>query len=400
MIRNMKIENALIISICSMLIPMVVATRILNSSSALIPLYALGYIISFISIIRAVSIDGKIKMKYSSLNLVIFYFIILLIPILYDLFIGIKFNYFDLINIFIKGSNMFLFITVMESIKFDEESFLKVMKAIIILSLIACLFSFITEYKDILSIKGISNSNSIKIRSFFSNRNQYSAFLIVSFVANLYVSQIKKSRYCYFVYIVQIIGILTTFSRAAFFSILIIAFCMLIQSKNKSLKLLLLILIFIILIAALLGSELIQYISQNYIRMDSSADSGRFDLWNYAWNISKENLFLGVGFYTGVDIAISRGMELTQFHSMFFDTLVDGGILEVIFILYIFIFVYRKCRRCKNYKLVKVYRAALIAFIFHSTVESLSVFALSYSDMLYTIFYISIPIIISNIYNK
>ena len=44
-----------------------------------------------------------------------------------------------------------------------------------------------------------------------------------------------------------------------------------------------------------------------------------------------------------------------------------------------------------------VYRASFFAFAVHACVESLSLFALSYSDTMYTIFYVSVPILLSNL---
>lgn len=398
MIENNRIGKALIISLCSMLAPMIIATRILNTSSALVPLYALGYIITIFAIMYA--LNNKIIANKFGMHVVVLYFVILIIPIAVDLILNIKLNYFDLINVIIKTINLILFFVLMDHIKIDENSFIKLMNVVVIISVFACLYSFVFEFREILTIGNLVNSNTLKIRSFFANRNQYSAFLVVAFIANTYLCQLYKKKYRFIIYTIQVIGILTTFSRAAFFSIVIIVCMMLLQSKNTKKKFVIVSLIIFIGLAILLGTDVITYISKNYIRMDSSADSGRFTLWKYAWDIFKDSCFLGVGFYTGADIAMERGMGLTQFHSMYFDILVDGGFLEIIFLIFIFSYTYKKCEKCKNHKLTHVYRASLIAFIFHATVESLSIFALSYSDILYTVFYISVPLLISNMYKK
>lgn len=33
-------------------------------------------------------------------------------------------------------------------------------------------------------------------------------------------------------------------------------------------------------------------------------DSGRVRIWGYAWDIAKDHFITGVGFYTGVDLAM------------------------------------------------------------------------------------------------
>lgn len=173
---------------------------------------------------------------------------------------------------------------------------------------------------------------------------------------------------------------------------------MVLQMKNDKKKMTVIFATFIIGIGILFTMGVFDYFIRNYIRWEQSGDSGRFNLWRYAWDIAKNNFFTGVGFYTGVDIAVSRGMKLTQFHNMFFDLLVDGGVFEVLFIIGLFYSIYKRCsRRCVNRQLLAVYRASFVAFVFYACFESISILALAYSDTMYSIFYVSLPLLISNI---
>ena len=73
----------------------------------------------------------------------------------------------------------------------------------------------------------------------------------------------------------------------------------------------------------------------------------------------------------------------------------------MLFILIVMVTVYLQCaKKCRNKKLVGVYRASLLAFAVHACVESLSLFALSYSDTMYTIFYVALPILLVNLKDK
>lgn len=396
-----KISTALAVSIFSMLISMILATRIIKSNAFLTIFYAISFLIQFLYIIYVINNKG-IKLHKNSLYLIIVFFIILMLPMVNCLIFDIKINFFDPINSIIKIINFFTFFCIIQCITIDEQEIARFMKIIVYCSIIACIFSLLTETNDILSIGAITNTNSLGIRSFFSNRNQYSSFLVIAFIANIYLNRINKQKYCLFTFILQVLCILTTFSRSAFFSIFIITILIvLFETKLTKRKVVLLFLFFIIIIAIMLSTGVFEYIEKNYIRWEVSGDSGRFTLWNYAWNIAKYNILTGVGFYTGVDIAMSFGMGLTQFHSMFFDFLVDGGLFEIGFIIFVIYYVCKSClKKCSNKRLSRIYVASLCGFFFHACFESLSIFALSYSDMLYTIFFISIPILLSNIKKK
>lgn len=396
-----RISNTLLVSIFAMLIPMLIATRILNSSSYLVPLYAVGFIIQFIAFIVAFKGGKIIITSRNALLLLGMYFFVLVLPLLNDMISGISINYYDPINSIIKLANFFLFYLTLQNVNFYEKELTRFLKVIVLISIASCLFSLITEYNEILSIRSIANTNTLNICSFFSNRNQYSSFLFIAFVANVYLNQISKQRLCVLTFTLQVVCILTTFSRSAFFCVIIFTLLILLQNKHAKSRTIVIVMVLVIACGVFFTTGAFDYILNNYIRWEDSADSGRFTLWKYAWDIAKDNFVTGVGFYTGADIAISQGMQLTQFHSMFFDLLVDGGVCEVIFVFSIVMSVRKKCLwKCPNKRLSAVYKSSLIAFAFHSCFESLSVFALSYGDTLYTVFYISLPILLANMEQK
>ena len=395
--KGNQVASALLVSLLSMLIPMILATRVLKSALHLSLLYMVGYTILIVSIL--VSCDREsIQIDRNSISALILYVIVLILPLVNDIVQGVTINFYDPINSLIKIVNFFIFYMLIENIEVNKEAVYRFVRAVVILSVIACLFSIFFEFDEILSIRYVSNTNTLRIRSFFSNRNQYAAFLVIGLIANLYSYQLKKQKRNILIFILQILCILSTFSRAALFSSIIIIALMVLQMRDTKKKIALLLLALIIGVGFVFTTGVFDYFIKNYIRWSQGVDSGRFILWKYAWDTAKINLFTGVGFYTGVDIAISNGMGLDQFHNMFFDLLVDGGIFEVFFIIGMFYSVYRRCsQKCVDMRLLAVYRASFAAFIFHACFESLSVFALSYSDTMYSIFFVSLPLLLSKV---
>ncbi len=395
-----KYAWALLLALFGMMAPMIIATRVFGSMSYLAVLYMVGFAVQ----VLAMFYDMRLHSFWTSGNALItmgIYALLLVLPILNNLIKGISINIYDPLNSIIKLVNFYLFYLAMQRISLQEKTIYRFMRVVVAISVLICLYSLVFEFREILSIPSTKNTNVLKISSIFSNRNQYSAFLVIAFVANLYCHQLRRSKLGWIAFALQLFGILTSFSRAALLSILIIVALMFLQGKLTQRKVILLLFAAAAGVALLLFTNIFNYILANYVRLENSADSGRFDLWRRAWDVAKDHLFTGVGFYTGVDIAIANGMELTQFHNMFCDLLVDGGVFEVLFILIVMFAVYRRCvKNCKNRRLVAVYRASFFAFAVHACVESLSLFALSYSDTMYTIFYVALPILLSNLKEK
>ena len=394
---EIKYVWALLFALFGMMAPMIIATKVLGSMSYLAVLYMAGFMLQFAAMFYYMRLHSVWTMSNA---LIIFgiYAVILVLPIINDLIKGVPINIYDPLNAIIKLINFFLFYMAMQHVLLQEQTLYRFVRLVVLFSIFVCLYSLVFERREILSIPSTANTNILKISSIFSNRNQYAAFLVIAFIANLYCWQLHKSKLSIIAFALQVFGILTSFSRAALLSVVIIVALMFLQGKLTKRKVIFLMLAMVACVAVLMFTNVFAYISANYIRLENSADSGRFDLWHRAWDVAKDHVLTGVGFYTGVDIAIERGMELTQFHNMFFDLLVDGGLFEVAFVLILMLSLFRRCsKKCKNRGLLMVYRASFFAFVFHACVESLSLFALSYSDTMYTIFYVSLPILLSNL---
>lgn len=392
-----RISNVLLISFFSMLTPMILATGVFGSSSYLAVLYMIGYAILLFSFFM-LFVTSNMKISMNSMVIFLLYAVILTLPVINDVVKGISIDYYDPLNAVIKALNFFIFYVLLRNMRIGREGLYRFARGLVLFSVLVCLFSVVFEFKEILSIRTTTNTNVLKISSIFSNRNQYSAFLVIALISNLYAYMLKPKKSNILIMGLQLLCILTTFSRAALFSSIIILGLMFLQMKNVQKKTMIIVMGGIIGLGVLVTTGALDYFLKNYVRLEQSGDSGRFNLWRYAWDVAKENLFTGVGFYTGVDIARARGMKLTQFHNMFFDLLVNGGIPEVTFIIGLLFTTYRRCvKHCCDNKVVAVYRAAFVAFVFYAFFESISVLALSYGDTMYSIFFISLPLLMANL---
>src|SRR5690606_1234772 len=100
---------------------------------------------------------------------------------------------------------------------------------------------------------------------------------------------------------------------------------------------------------------------------------------------------------TGVDIAKENGLLQGQFHSFYIDVLVSGGIVELLFILITLIYVITKCmKHCPDSSFRNNYIAAILSIFVLAFFESIGFFSIGYVDTIYTIFFITIPLLMSN----
>jgi len=375
---------------------MIIAMHVLNNTAYLAPLYAVAFVAQFIVLFFALSRNKATILKSSS-GLIAIYAVILLIPLGRNLIVGIQTNIYDYFSLVIKCVNFTMYYLLMQNICIKRESVSRFMRIIVVISIIACVYSLIADRRIILSIGSVSNTYAVNVRGFFANRNQFSSFLLTALLANCYLYIDAGSRKLNILaFTLQILCIAITFSRGALFSIIIVFGLLFLQTRKGYKKILFAIFAVLLCFVVAMGSGLLDFITKNYVRI-SDLDSGRVTLWKYAWGIAKDNYFAGVGFYTGADIAMADGMLNTQFHSMYMDLLVGGGVFELCFVMATLFSVYKKCvRKCSDKRYVLVFRAAFLVFLLRAGIESLSVFSLGYADTLYSIFYISMPILIAN----
>lgn len=128
--------------------------------------------------------------------------------------------------------------------------------------------------------------------------------------------------------------------------------------------------------------------------------SGRTEIWKRGMNLIFENpinLLFGIGRFEGTEILKFEKKTFTQFHNIYIDSLVTGGIMELCFIVYIYSFVIRKILKSdidKKYK--KLYIIMFITYAIYICFESFGRFSIGCSDTLCLIFFVTIPLLHAN----
>lgn len=127
--------------------------------------------------------------------------------------------------------------------------------------------------------------------------------------------------------------------------------------------------------------------------------SGRSELWFIAINILNEiNWIFGVGYMSSMDIIKSMSKDLQEFHSFYIETLVGGGIIDILLHCIIFVVIIRRVKIISRIdrKIGVIYLSAYISLLFYALFESASIFTMGYVGTLFTIFIVTIPLLYSN----
>ena len=391
--NNLK---ALFTSIIIMFLPFFISFTLLETTNYLLPLVAFAYILQTIIISSSYLKD---KVYYKVIIFTIILMVIQLITVASNSLLGINTNYNDYINLTAKTVNYFLLFGIMLNIKTTKENIIYFMKYMIIFAIIACLYNIVKNWTLILNLTNITSSYQVDLKSFFPNRNQFGMFLFIAIVANNYRTLVSKKNSAYYmVNFLLIMNLMMTMSRGAILAVLIFYIILYIkQLKSKKTLISLIIILSTVITVIFSNSQLRDFIVRNVVRADAGV-AGRLDVWKMGVNVySKSNLLSGVGFHTGIDIAKAAGFRFDQFHNFFIDILVSGGLIELMFMVITILYVYRRVMiKCwdRNYK--RIYKASMGAIIALGLVESVSFFSIGFVDTIYTIFFITIPILASS----
>ncbi len=253
-----------------------------------------------------------------------------------------------------------------------------------------------SSFSNALSV-GSGSSYKYQFASFFSNRNQFGVFLFASIFLHFLCMEWRRVRTWNVMLLAgQYLCLVLTFSRSSIGAVAILSVLMLMFMARKRPWLLaaipVLAVVSVLGVARLLQTEAVQRL---LVRPDAGL-SGRDDVWNQAFMIWRESSVLfGVGTFRGVDIAKTRGMEVSEFHGFIPETLVGGGLVELILLLVICTYVVVKVARSDAPLYIRyVTLSAFVGLIFLSTFESLSFFTIGWAGTLTTTTFISVPILL------
>ena len=371
----------LLVSFLAMVIP-----QILGYLGAQVLVYSICYSVSILSLL-IYYFKYKTGIKRSGPVFLLLYIITLLLPLIFNSFTGICTVDNDYIDTAIKIiSTVFLFMLVPKQMKIKEYKLL--FYGVSIFVVIACLFNIFINIGDMLSITSLDNSYMVSFASFFANRNTFAMYLFVGIlVANLLI-RLDPARKKLLVTIItlEFVNLLFTMSRGGLLAAVIVLFPSLFEAGKKHVKLVAFVVLTGLFILAS-NPNISSTFSRLVIRSDVGV-SGRSELWNEGIEYSRNtNMITGTGYYTALNT-----IGVNQLHSMYIDTLIDTGIIGIAIKIGFFLSSLLCIKRLKDENNTKwVYLRAYLAVLLLGIFESVNIFALGSTEMLYTIFFITIP---------
>lgn len=401
MIKTYKnLDKILFYMIFVMLVAVLTSVVILRNKELLIYFYSVAFIIQIIILSLTIFRD-KILIDKNSLVLICLYFCIMAAPCICNFILGITSNYYDYFNVLFKVFYFFVFFCVFKKVRISDIQLKSFMKYIVIIGVISCLYNFIFCFDEIAKIITATSSYQVNVKSFFTNRNDFGGFLSLSMIATFFyygdTYTKKESVFRMGILVLFAFNIFITFSRGAIFSSLIIVSYMIYEKYKNKPKIIIIIALLIIMIIYILSNNSVTHFLEALVIRSDNFDSNRFTLWRYGLNIININPFFGVGYYTGVEIAIANNFPNTQFHNFFIDNTVGTGIIGTTFVFGIVLFCLVRClNRCGFHYYKRIYFIAFITLLAKMLIESVSFFSLGYSDNVTSIFYVALPLLLSN----
>lgn len=324
-------------------------------------------------------------------------------------FIVKEYQIMDFANIACQFINVLLLFIAVMNIKGEEKWISYFMNAMVIFGVLACVNSMILYFDEMLQTLGLQKGAfMVNIKSFFANRNQFAFFMYVVIIADLFMI-LKENKVIHkLLLLLFLVNLFFTMSRTGILVVAIFAFIyfLTIDKINKKTKIILLILGAIVLVAAVFViNEINPTLIQKFARFERIKDlSGRTDIWARGMNLLKENpinLLFGVGRFQGVELLKFETKSFSQFHNIYIDSLVTGGIMELLFVLYIYGVVIKKVFTSNMDKKYKgLYLSTFITFAIYICFESFGRFSIGCSDTLCLIFFVTIPMLHANSCNK
>lgn len=384
-------------------------------TDTLVPAFGIGFIILCIFYIK------KIKISKA---MIIQFVILLSVTIMWAIvqYLNVKtgtYYLYDIFNIACKFVNvLFLFVLLM-NMELDEKYIYNFMRLMIVFGIVSCVYNYIIYKEDILaSLKIITiDTKIIESKSFFAQKNQFAYVLftcVVSAVILIAKTPTIKSKVYRVLRVVFYIACILLFLFNMVFTqsrtglvvtALFLGLYLIFTDRIKILPK-----IALIIILGIVGYKGISYLYEynpellmdKLIRVKSiDTLTGRTNIWDVALSVAKESkqtLIFGAGRFNGVEAINNAKLPFTQFHNTYIEFLVSGGIIELVYFISIYLFVFVKViiskKMDKRYKII--YVILYITYFIYMISESLGRFSIGGSDCLGIIFFITIPLLHSN----
>ena len=307
-------------------------------------------------------------------------------------------NPFDLINVAARFISVSLLYVFPYEFSFSENGLKRFMTRIVVLACIASVYNTAINFRGILNIRYIASPYEVRFSSFFLNRNSFGQFLLFGMMANslLWMKVPSARRWLVATYVLFAVNLFATLSRTAMLSCLVFFSVFSFgKSRKKAIYL------FVVLMASvtlILLVEITQFRSEfirNIVLRLDVGTTGRTSIWREGLEIlSKTSWVFGTGYLLGRQFLVSG----TQFHSFLIEALVGGGLVELIILFtFLMLLIMGVLRNLKGFDrdAYVFYSAAYAAFLCYSVFESPSFFSMGFVDTVFTVFFVTVPLVYS-----
>lgn len=348
------------------------------------------------------SVRNNIKIEKKNLMFfVVFLFSILMVFLFNTDFYNL--NMSEIVSTVYPLINIFIFITLLGNQSINPSDFKKILKFFSIYVLYMCVFNFIVNFNDIINFSIFNSAYSYNFSSFFNNRNTFSFYLMFGIITTyILINNYKeKNKLFLFSLIFMIINIMLAMSRTGMICTAIFFFLNFIFNTTSKNKIISIIILFIGL-AVLLSNENFSAFIVNFIIRKDSGLTGRNNIWEFGFNLAKNNLFLGLGFYKPIFLLEQSVYNIASYHNTFLSIFLYGGIVLTFTYIFCYIKILIDIFKLKKYdkKIHYIFLSIFFVYIVYGFAETQVLFFPSAVNFVSTSFVCLIPKYLLNYYSQ
>lgn len=370
-------------------------------------------------VLLAIFLLGRIKIL--KVNTIVNFVLLLVTTIILAIiqrqnYLSGNYERLDVMNISCIFLNILMLFVAFTNLKVEEKYMTYFFAGMVVVGLASCIVNVYLYKEEILSM--FETAKLISIKSFFAHRNQFAVFLYVSVISNIMlILRANKKIVKALLFIPLIIfgvSLITTSSRTgiAATALFIVLFFITTSSIKITHKFFIVYLLTVVVISGVVitinkypetAVKVEEFVENVLIREGTIKNfTGRDIFWKIALEVLQENkinMSFGIGRFLAIDLI--EEYTVTQFHNFYIEALMTGGIMELAFFIFIHIFTLIKVlisKIDKKYKLL--YLSMLMSLAVYGMFESMSRFSIGCADTLCLVFFVTVPLLHSNTYQK
>lgn len=348
---------------------------------------------------------NKIMVTNKSIILVLLLMVVLSVSVVFQIiFSKNNFNNLDIIYFIARIINLFSIFIVFKDIILTKKAFQYFISLLVKLAIFASIINLIINIKYIPRALITTNPYEFNFMSFFLNRNTFAQLLMLAIMGQYYLTEEKKSYQNILILGFLAINLVLTFSRTAIASLIffLIIYHLIYFKKNPKKVLIRFMFAAMFLLMLMVIPQIRSFIINILIRSNVGT-ANRFDLWKVALSLLRiEELIFGVGQFTAIKYANEIGITQSQFHSIYIDIILSGGLVLLLLFIILMGYLVRNALVIikKDFNTGNFLITMLISISIYSIFESVNYFQMGYVATLFTIYSITIPSMYYNNFRK